>query len=51
MQLQFEVQRLELQGTLADEGDAIKGLMLLSEAAPKELTLRAEATIHPSSPP
>ena len=41
--LQFEVQLLELQGTYAlKKGDAIKGLMLLTEAAPKELALRAE---------
>ena len=49
--LQFEVQRLELQGTLAlKNGDAIKGLMLLSEAAPKELTLRAEHDDPPFFP-
>ena len=49
--LQFEVQRLELQGTLAlKNGDAIKGLMLLSEAAPKELTLRAEYDDPPFFP-
>jgi peroxiredoxin len=49
--LQFEVQSLELQGTLAlKNGDAIKGLMLLSEAAPKELTLREEYDDPPFFP-
>ena len=49
--LQFEVQRLELQGTYAlKSGDAIKGLMLLTEAAPKELALRAEYDDPPFFP-
>jgi peroxiredoxin/Tfp pilus assembly protein PilF len=49
--LQFEVQLLELQGTYAlKSGDAIKGLMLLTEAAPKELTLRAEYDDPPFFP-
>ena len=49
--LQFEVQLLELQGTYAlKNGDAIKGLMLLTEAAPKELTLRAEYDDPPFFP-
>jgi tetratricopeptide (TPR) repeat protein len=49
--LQFEVQLLELQGTYAlANGDAIKGLMLLTEAAPKELALRAEYDDPPFFP-
>ena len=49
--LQFEVQLLELQGTYAlKNGDAIKGLMLLTEAAPKELALRAEYDDPPFFP-
>jgi len=49
--LQFEVQLLELQGTYAlENGDAIKGLMLLTEAAPKELALRAEYDDPPFFP-
>lgn len=49
--LQFEVQLLELQGTYAlKKGDAIKGLMLLTEAAPKELSLRAEYDDPPFFP-
>ena len=49
--LQFEVQLLELQGTFAlKNGDAIKGLMLLTEAAPKELSLRAEYDDPPFFP-
>ena len=49
--LQFEVQLLELQGTYAlKSGDAIKGLMQLTEAAPKELALRAEYDDPPFFP-
>jgi peroxiredoxin len=49
--LQFEVQLLELQGTYAlKNGDAIKGLMQLTEAAPKELALRAEYDDPPFFP-
>jgi peroxiredoxin len=41
-QTQFAVHVLELQGTMAlKDGDALKGLQLLTEAAPKELELRA----------
>jgi peroxiredoxin/Tfp pilus assembly protein PilF len=48
---QFEVHLLELQGTLAlKNGDALKGLQLLTEAAPKELDLRAEYDDPPFYP-
>ena len=49
--LQFEVQLLELRGTSrCKNGDAIKGLMLLTEASPKELTLRASYDDPPFFP-
>ena len=48
---QFEVQRLELEATLALKwGDPLQGLMLLTEAAPKELELRSEYDDPPFYP-
>ena len=50
-QKQFEVQSLELQATLVlNSGDSLKGLMLLTEAAPKELSLRASYDDPPFFP-
>jgi peroxiredoxin len=48
---QFEVQSLELRATLAlKRGDAIEGLTLLAQAAPKELELRASYDDPPFYP-
>ena len=48
---QFDVQSLELRATLAfTNGDAIEGLMLLTQAAPKELELRASYDDPPFFP-
>jgi peroxiredoxin len=48
---QFDVQTLELQATLAlKTGDALRGLMLLTDAAPKELELRGEYDDPPFYP-
>lgn len=49
--LQYEVQSLELRAALAlKQGDALKGLMLLTEAAPKELELRSQYDDPPFYP-
>jgi peroxiredoxin/tetratricopeptide (TPR) repeat protein len=48
---QFEVQDLELRGTLAIlKGDAIDGITLLTQAAPKELEYRSYYDDPPSYP-
>jgi peroxiredoxin/tetratricopeptide (TPR) repeat protein len=48
---QFGVQSMELQASLAlKKGDTLKGLMLLTEAAPKELELRASYDDPPFFP-
>ena len=51
MKKQFEVQDLELRGTLALlKGDAIDGITLLTQAAPKELEYRGYYDDPPSYP-
>jgi peroxiredoxin/tetratricopeptide (TPR) repeat protein len=48
---QFEVQSLELQATQAlKKGDTLKGLMLLTDAAPRELELRGNYDDPPFFP-
>lgn len=51
MKRQFEVQDLELRGSLALlKGDAIEGITLLTQAAPKELEYRAYYDDPPAYP-